>query len=381
VRLLCPMTYYRPYVSGPIIYVERLGSELVRRGHEVTFLTSWHDRSTPREEMWEGIRVVRVPVAARVSKGVLMPRLPFIAWDLIRRHDAVLIQCPQFDAPVLAWLARMAGRPSVITYHCDVQLPPGLMNRAVNGTVSGVTKLAARRADRIVAYTRDYATHSPVMSRHLDKVDVIPPPVEMPMPGAAEVAALRERFGLHGRKVIGICGRMSAEKGFENLLRALPVIEREFPGVSVLHAGETEAVIGETAYRQRLQPLLAQQGERWISMGVLGGADLAAFFAACDVTVLPSLNRTESFGLVQVESMLCGTPVVASALPGVRVPTQTTGMGLTATPGDVDSLAEALLRVLREPEQFQRPRREIERLYSTTGTADGYEKLLSGLVS
>ncbi len=375
------MTYYRPYVSGPIIYIERLAAELVRRGHEVTFLASWHDRSSPREEMRDGIRIVRVPVAARVSKGVLMPRLPFTAWDLTRRHDAVLIQCPQFDAWALALLARLAGRPGVITYHCDVQLPPGLLNRVVDLTLSAVTRVAVGMSARVVAYTRDYASHSPVLGRFPDKIEVISPPVEMPLPDPARVERFRKQHGLAGRKVIGICGRMSAEKGFEYLLQALSRIEQTFPGVCVLHAGESETVIGETDYRRRLQPLLERQAGRWIPLGVLGGADLADFFAACDVTVLPSLNRTESFGLVQVESMLCGTPVVASALPGVRVPTKATGMGVTTPPGDADALADSLIRVLGEPGRYRRPRSEIEAVYSTVRTAEAYEKLLARLVS
>lgn len=374
------MTYYRPYVSGPIVYMERLAGELTRRGHEVTFLASRHDASQPLEEMRNGIRIVRVPVAARVSKGVLMPGLPRTAWRLIRDNDAVLIQSPQFDAPLLALLAKLAGKPSVITYHCDIQLPPGAWNRTVNWTIDAATRIAARLCTRIAAYTRDYADFSPVLRRWAAKVEVIPPPVEMPQPGSRAVEQLRARHGLAGTKVIGICGRMAAEKGFEYLLRALPLLEREFPDVRVLHAGETREVIGEEVYRQRLEPLLAERQGRWIPLGVLGDEALAAFFAACDVTVLPSLNRTESFGLVQVESMLCGTPVVASEMPGVRVPTRTTGMGMTAPPGDTEALAQSLATVLREPERYRQPRERIAGLYSSARTADGYEALLAALL-
>jgi len=148
----------------------------------------------------------------------------------------------------------------------------------------------------------------------------------------------------------------------------------------VLHAGEAREVAGESAYRQRLEPRIASQGAAWQRLGVLGKQELAAFYAACDVTVLPSLNRTESFGLVQVESMLSGTPVVASALPGVRVPIATTGMGIAVPPGDVRALAEAIVTVLGSPGRYRRSRSAVEAEYSVARTADGYERLLQDLI-
>src|SRR5262249_27368819 len=69
-RVLLSLTYYRPYVSGLTIYVERLGRALAERGHYVTVLTSQYEGSLPREELLDGVHVVRVPVAARISKGV-----------------------------------------------------------------------------------------------------------------------------------------------------------------------------------------------------------------------------------------------------------------------------------------------------------------------
>ena len=72
-KILFAMTYYRPYVSGPIIYVENLAHELAARGHEVTILTSHYDPGLALEERIGPLRVVRVPVLFRVSKGVIMP--------------------------------------------------------------------------------------------------------------------------------------------------------------------------------------------------------------------------------------------------------------------------------------------------------------------
>ena len=112
-------------------------------------------------------------------------------------------------------------------------------------------------------------------------------------------------------------------------------------------------------------------------LGELHGADLAAFYAACDCLTLPSVNSTESFGLVQVEAMLCGTPVVASALPGVRQPVPVTGMGEIAPIGEPAGLAAALGKVLGERTRYVRPRAEIAARFDLAATAGFYERLYS----
>ncbi len=380
-KILFPMTYYRPYVSGPIIYVENLAREMVRRGHSVTILTSQYDPGLPRRETIEGgIRLVRVPVLARVSKGVIMPTYSVEALREINAHDVVAIQVPQFEAPTLAALAYQSAVPSTMTYHCDVQLPAGLFNRIVDRVVMFNNWVSAKLVNNIIAYTRDYASHSPLVSQFMDKVEVIPPPVHMASPSAAVLDAFRKRYGLEGKKVVGICGRFATEKGFEHLIGAIPQLLESFPNVVVLHAGEFDNVIGEQDYRDRLRPMLERYKAQWVPLGVLGGEELSAFFTACDVTVLPSLNRTESFGFVQIESMLNGTPVVASNLPGVRVPVQTTGMGLVVPIGDTPSLAQALIKILSHPGEFSAPRAEVEKEFSVKRTADDYERLYQHLI-
>jgi glycosyltransferase involved in cell wall biosynthesis len=148
----------------------------------------------------------------------------------------------------------------------------------------------------------------------------------------------------------------------------------------VLFAGQYQDVLGEEAYARRLEPLLHQHAAHWDFLGVLSSAELATFYPNCDLVVLPSLNSTESFGLVQVEAMLCGTPSIASNLPGVRQPVTQTGMGKVVPIGDADGLAEAIIAVLRDRPNFIRPRQEIVERFSTTLTADGYESLFEELL-
>src|SRR5579884_2852952 len=132
-RILIVLTYYDPHISGLTLYAQRLAEGLARRGHTVTVLTSQHRPDLPREEEIHGVRVVRVPVAVRISKGGLMPSFPLEMWRQARRHDVVNIHLPQFEAGIASVLGRLARKRVVLTYHCDLELPASPFNRVVDG--------------------------------------------------------------------------------------------------------------------------------------------------------------------------------------------------------------------------------------------------------
>lgn len=377
-RILCALTYYRPYTSGLTIYVERLARGLARRGHQVTVLTSQYDPSLPKLEWLDGVRVIRAPVLARISKGVLMPTFGWLATRLALEHDAMSLHLPQFDAPGLALRGRLLKQPVVLTYHSDLKLPPGMLNRVANRVVDVANQAAAALATRIVAYTQDFADHSPYLRRWRTKVTIIPPPVEVAEIPESEIDAFRRRWNLQG-PVIGMAARLAAEKGVEVLLAALPRILAVYPTARVLFAGPHEHVLGEEAYARRLAPLFAQFRDHWTFLGTLDPREMAAFFPNLDVLVVPSLNSTETFGLVQVEAMLCGTPTVASNLPGVRQPPLMTGMGKVVSIGDATALAEAILEIIGNRTAYVRPREEIAALFSTERTVIEYENLFRQL--
>lgn len=381
-KILTVLTYYRPHTSGLTIYAERLARAFVKRGHQVTVMTTQYDPSLPREEVMDGVKIIRVPVAARVSKGVLAPTFGLVATKLVWQHDIVQLHLPQFDAPGVAFRARLMGKPAVLTYHCDVQLPRTFFNRIVNKVVDFQNNMAGRLANHIVTYTQDYADHSPYLSRFASKLIPILPPVELPDAAPEAVSAFAETHLVKQRNpVIGMAARFASEKGVEVLLDALPVILKKYPKAQVLFAGTYQYVMGEQAYSDRLMPRIREyemQGH-WKFLGNLDPEQMAAFYPNLDVITVPSLNSTEAFGLVQIEAMMNGVPSVPSALPGVRRPVQMHGMGVVSEIGNAQSLADAILEVLDNREKYRGDPEAIKKIYDPESVVKEYEKLFERL--
>jgi glycosyltransferase involved in cell wall biosynthesis len=348
-KVLMSCSYFEPYKSGLSIYALRVARALVALGHEVTVLTSQYEQSLALEEDLAGLRVVRVPVSMRLSKGVIMLSLAKVAKKWVQWADVVNLHLPQFESFVLSRLAKRLGKPLVVTYHCDIVAGDSWFEKLAVWGTSLLGRISLKRADLIVQNTMDYAQHSPVLKHYLDKTIEIPTPVNVSTVSDESVRDFRSRIGLaEDDVVLGLAGRVAREKGYEYLVEALPAILAQVPEARVVHAGSWKGVIGEEAYQERINAMVEGLGDRWMSTGYLSDEDFLAFFAACDVLVFSSLNSTESFGIVQIEALSQGTPIVASDLPGVRQPVLKTGMGRIVPLRDGEVLAAAIVDVLRE---------------------------------
>jgi glycosyltransferase involved in cell wall biosynthesis len=379
-KILSVLTYYRPHTSGLTIYAERLAKALVEMGHEVTVLTSRYDSSLPREEVMDGVKVVRAPVLFRVSKGVIMPTFGFLANKLIMENDYIQLHLPQFDAAGIALRGRLLKKPTVVTYHCDLIMPEGLMSRAANVAVTFMNRLTASFTHRFVTYTQDYADHSSLLEHYLDKVEIIRPPVELPHATEDQIREFRAKNNPDNHKpIIGMASRFATEKGVEILLEALADVIERHPKAQVWFAGPYQNIIGEEQYFRRLLPQIRayQESGHWNFLGNLNPQEMAAFYPNIDLLVIPSLNSTEAFGLVQIEAMINGKPSIASNLPGVRQPPQMHDMGKVVPIGSSEKLAEAILDVLAHPEAYKKDTLQIAEQYQPKTIAKSYEKLLT----
>jgi glycosyltransferase involved in cell wall biosynthesis len=370
-KILVALQYYLPHRTGPPLHVQRVAEALVQRGHSVTILTARHSIDLPRDETINGVRIVRLWAPLRVSRGMIMPAYPWAAWGLIRRHDVVWLQTPMFETSLLAFLAARQGKQVITTHHGDLILPPGLFNRFVRWFTFRLYHYMAKRAARLIAYSHDYADHSYYLGSFRDKVSVIYPPIQVPDPDVERVAELRERWQRDSGPVIGYAGRFVREKRPDLLIRSLEVINRSCPNACIVFAGEYDIRYEDTW--ERCQPLIQRYEDQLIFLGMLESMQaMANFYAACDVLVMPS--DTECFALVQVEAMLCGTPVVMTDTPGGRVPVTETGMGQIVPRGDWEAIGAAVVDIVQNPSGYIKPRDHIEGCFNLEETVSRYEK-------
>jgi len=207
--------------------------------------------------------------------------------------------------------------------------------------------------------------------------------VELPIVNHEEVESFAQANNPQKKNpVIGMATRFASEKGVEILLAALPQIFKQHPDAMVLYAGQYLDVMGEEAYLRRLLPTIREYIARgqWKFLGTLHPAQMAAFYPNLNVLVVPSLNSTETFGLVQIEAMINGVPTVASDLPGVRQPPLMTGMGEVAAIGDADQLAKGILKILANPDDYRGNPKDVARTFAPDTNAAAYERMYQDLM-
>jgi glycosyltransferase involved in cell wall biosynthesis len=376
-KILIALQYYVPHRTGLTLYVQHVAEALAARGHQVTVLTARYDRSLPRDEpVINGVRVIRLWAPLRVTRGMVMPAYPWAAFRLIQMHDAVSIHTPMLETPIYAAYTRLLHKGLVITHHGDLILPTGLFNRFVQWFTFQLFKTAGRAAHRIIAYSHDYADNSYYVAPFREKTSIVYPPIVIPEPDAQQVAAKRSEWLPEGNskaRLIGYAGRFVEEKRPDVLIRALPVIHEKHPGTRIVFAGQYN--IQYEDFYERNRALIEQHREHLVFLGLLTDSqEMANFYAACDVLALPS--DTECFALVQVEAMRCGTPVVATDIPGAREVVSLTGMGKLAPPRDPQAMGAAISDVLENPADFVKPLSAIDAAFNFEETVSRYERHL-----
>ncbi|HBC72342.1 MAG: hypothetical protein UX91_C0001G0051 [Candidatus Amesbacteria bacterium GW2011_GWB1_47_19] len=357
-RVVSCLTYYRPYISGLAVYGQRLAEGLARKGAESEVLCFMHRSDLKTEEESGGVKIVRAKPWFKISKGFISPDWVRKMIKAVSRADTVVVHWPGPEGVSAVLWARILGKKVISIYHCQVQLPDGIVRKRLERLLNISERMGLGLSQTVVNSSQDYAINSPVLAGMMAKIKYIYPPVEIPGENKAVRNRIHKMLGRH-RPVIGFAGRLAAEKGVEYLLEAIAYLKTELKDIRVVICGPQETA-GESEYRRKIASLVRNLRKEVVFIGQIPDGCMGSFYKFLDVLVLPSVNSTEAFGMVQAEAMMSGVPVVTSDLPGVRVPVTKTGMGRLAKPGDAGELARAISEILRNRKKYVRTQKALE---------------------
>lgn len=344
VRCLQLTKFYPPFNGGIETTVRDISNGLTRRGWCVEVLCSHTERRTVREP--GAITVTRVASLAQVASTSISPML--VPW-LARRQseqDVIHVHLPNPMANLALWLTRPRAK-LFLHWHSDIVKQKRLLK-----LYEPLQAWLLERADAIFATSSRYAESSPWLRAHMHKVHIAPSCIEDPLqittPAQRRTAVERIHAAWPGKRIVFALGRMTYYKGFDVLIEAARHLPKD---VVVLIGGS-----GELLELLRQQVRDAGLTERVHLLGRISDEDLPGYFGASEMFCLPSLVRSEAFGLVMVEAMGHGKPVVATDIVGSGVPWVNlhNESGLNAKPGDSLDLAACIRRLLDDPSLAQR---------------------------
>lgn len=352
---------FPPYMAGTssVCYYNALG--LAQTGQQVTVVTSNYppgDHRYPPQ-----IEVRRLPALLRLGNAPLLPGLLQLdGFDIIHLHHPFI-----FGSELIWALSRVRKIPYVITHHNDL-VGIGLRRHLFDLYSAFSTPVVFRGARKLGVVSLDWAASSrmtPQFRKRWCDVVELPNGVDTDLfrPGLDGLEARRQQGIPQDHQVVmfvGALDRAHPNKGVEHLLEAIATIADQCVTLMVVGDGDAKEQYVDMA---RDLGLIG----RITFPGTISHQHLPQYIAAADVFVLPS-KRSESFGMVLIEAMACGKPVIASNLPGVRTVVSDGQDGLLATPAHAADLAQKIETLLRDPERCrdmgQRGRAKVEEKYA-----------------
>jgi D-inositol-3-phosphate glycosyltransferase len=365
----CPLAALGGKETGGMnVYVRELSLALSRQGHTVDIYTRSQDTCAPRvsHELDTGARVFHItagpeePIAKEdiyANLPVFVEQVEWITARLQRRYDVIHSHY---------WLSGLAARelstawsqvPIVQMFHTLGHMK----NRIAQAPHEIAPPLRIDSEAEIMGFTDRIVAGSPLDKAQMvwlygadaNKIEVIPPGVDRSRFRPIDPLEAKAFLGVPAEKrLILFVGRIEPLKGVDTLLRAMRTVAEECGGCD----GLTVAIVGGdvdvppeqmSAEMARLHKLRADLGiEDLVTfLGKRGQETLPYYYSAAEVVVMPS--HYESFGMVALEAMACGTPVIASRVGGLRFSVVHGYTGLHVPVGNADALAAALLKVLK----------------------------------
>ncbi|KJC55796.1 glycosyl transferase [Bradyrhizobium sp. LTSPM299] len=314
------------------------------------------------------VAVERVHSFGDVLSLPAAPTYPWRLWRRIAEHDLLALHAPFPLADLVFAFGFGRRRPLVVHWHADI-----VSHAALRWFVEPMMRRTLRRAAAIIVSDPVLVENTPLLREFADKCHAVPFGVDVakydrPVLRPAEINS-------RGRLVLA-CGRLVPYKGFDVLIRAA-------------HSRNFEVwIVGEGRERDQLEQLIRDYGlqDRVRLLGSVPESERVKLMRIADVFVMPSVTNAETFGLVQLEAMAAGRPVINTALDtGVPYVARNGIEAITVPAGDPNALADAIETLIDDPERRQRmgqaARHRAMTKYSTTAFKEGVETVYRMVVA
>lgn len=334
-KVLHVFKVYRPSHGGIVHIIEKLARGLAAQAYSRVLVS--REKGLGRSETVDGVTVQRTLSLGQLFALPLSPTFPFWFWWRAQKADVIDYHYPYplVDLAVSIWLPKRATL--VIHWHSEI-----VAQRRLGALLAPLIRRSLARASCVIVASPMHIDNSPFLRNVREKCVVIPFGVDVDWwqtistESTAEVEKLRARWP---RLVVAV-GRLVPYKGFDVLLRAMTQVDG------------TLMLIGDGPLRHDLDQLACELGisERVLLRGSVSDTDLKVALHAAQLFALPSVGSNEALGIVQLEAMACGKPIVNTALPtGVPWVARDGHEALTVEPGDARALAAAVNTLLSDP--------------------------------
>jgi len=350
--------------------VYELSARFARRGHTVTVATSTRGKESKTISERIGLlQVIRFAEKFHLFEAPLIPAISTVAltaeYDVLHVHG----MCPSItDLSIL--FAKIRRKPVVLTYHNDAESEIwSPVAKLAAFVYSSIVSTLIRATDVVVCSTRSYAETSPALKYSLNKLQVIPMGVDFD-----RYSRIESLENANSEWNLLFVGQLKEYKGVEVLLKALFILRAE--GVLI-----NLDIVGTGPELPKLKSIvrLLHVEDCVHFLENISDHDLMKLYSSCDLVVLPSLNRREAFGIVMLEAMAAGKPVVASNIPGLSEVATMAG-GLLAKPKDASSLAASILQSIKNKRRPEVMRYSVKQ-FTWDKLAARYEEIFCSLLN
>ena len=349
--ILIVTDFYNPHKSGIITYINQLVLALKLKHIKITVLTTKHNNQDDDEEILNGIKIIRCKPFIRVSRGFYSIDLILKFIKISESFDIINVHLPLAEIFPLVFFINK--KKTIINYHCLPSFPMILNFLKIYFYLFGIFTIL--KSKKVIVLSEDYFKNIYLHHYFSNKCIEIPPYIT---PSSTQ---LKKNINKKNFK-LGYLGRLSNEKGLEYLIDVSNSFQNKNINHEIIIAGNDK----DTRFKEYIKFLkfksLGNNNIRFI--GEVNEKQKQEFFNQIDIFLLPSVNSFEAFGIVQLEAMSYGNPVLASNLFGVRSIITKTKNGYLFKSKDVDDLYDKILLCIEKPFNSSEVIKKVKKYYS-----------------